>query len=55
VRSWLDAFTNDQVLLNTHSYELCFIEFSFLSMAKGFFANNIAKLLSKEQAEKTFL
>lgn len=55
VRSWLDSFSNDQIFLKTSSYELCFIEFSFLSMAKGFFANNIAKLLTKEQSEKTFL
>jgi hypothetical protein len=59
VRSWLDPFVahfssyqgNQKIV----AMELCFIEHSFLSMAKGVFASGIRRSVAPSQLDKTFL
>jgi hypothetical protein len=56
LRGWLDEFLHSsEPSLATPVYEICFIEYSFLSMAKGFFAKNIRNQILPSQYENTFL
>jgi hypothetical protein len=55
LRSWLEPFLSQPDLADYPLYEICFIEFSFLSMAKGLFAKNILNLVGQNRINKTFL
>jgi hypothetical protein len=55
LRSWLEPFLSQPDLADFPLYEICFIEFSFLSMAKGLFAKNILNLVGQKRINKTFL
>lgn len=64
LRSWLDPFSAEFITSSEvdsksghkiTALEICFIEYSFLSMAKSVFAANIRKNVSPRMINKTFL
>jgi hypothetical protein len=56
LRGWLDeVLHSSDPFLAIPVHEICFIEYSFLSMAKGFFAKNIQNQILPSQYDNTFL
>lgn len=58
LRNWLDVLLQDTQQSRATTvpiYEICFIEYSFLSMAKKMFAKNISSAIMQQQVPNTFL
>ena len=55
VRSWMDPFRSAFPVPSSklQAAEICFVEFGFLSMAKGMFINNLKSQIPEEQQSNT--